>query len=315
MNRNSIRTYLLFIVLGVVGVVSVGNVVQARIYNPSSSFSNGVTIGSGSPVWTLGADANNSNAFVISPSSTLKPDYFTLSQTGTIGISSSTPYGLFSINGLAGGSMPLFVVASSTSGNATSTVMMIDSQGNTAFGSTTPMFPLSVTSNHAGNIGGVDLFVGDTTTPSPIIISHKGQTAQGSLTFLGFNVYNNYAGTTLLYNTASSGYYFQVDNRSNVSSPMIFSYMANNNISSTIWSSDPKQGTTFGIGTSTPIAVFQATATTSNATTSIQFGKPNQNKGTCITYYDAGGTPLYGFIATGATAFTYTSTKPSGCQN
>lgn len=70
-----------------------------------------------------------------------------------------------------------------------------------------------------------------------------------------------------------------------------------------------------GVGTTTPVANLQVTTASANATTSLQFGKPSQNKGTCITFYDTGGTPLYGYIAAGATAFTYTSTKPSGCQN
>jgi hypothetical protein len=70
-----------------------------------------------------------------------------------------------------------------------------------------------------------------------------------------------------------------------------------------------------GIGTTTPLAMLQVTNLSANATTSLQFGKPGQNKGTCLTYYDTAGTPVYGFIAAGATAFTYTATKPSGCQN
>lgn len=74
-------------------------------------------------------------------------------------------------------------------------------------------------------------------------------------------------------------------------------------------------GGQIGIGTSTPTATFQATASADNATTSIQFGKAGQNKGTCVTYYDTAGSPVYGFIAAGATTFTYTATKPSGCQN
>jgi hypothetical protein len=70
-----------------------------------------------------------------------------------------------------------------------------------------------------------------------------------------------------------------------------------------------------GIGTTTPVATLQVTDSSVNATTSLQLGKPGQNKGTCLTYYDTAGTPVYGFIAAGATAFTYTATKPSGCQN
>lgn len=74
-------------------------------------------------------------------------------------------------------------------------------------------------------------------------------------------------------------------------------------------------GANLGIGSTTAVAVLQATASTSNATTSVEFGKLNQNKGTCITFFDTAGTAVYGFIATGATSFTYTTTKPSGCQS
>ena len=68
------------------------------------------------------------------------------------------------------------------------------------------------------------------------------------------------------------------------------------------------------IGTSTPLATFQVTAAAANATTSLEIGKANQNKGTCITYFDTAGTAVYGFIAAGATSFTYSNTEPSGCQ-
>src|SRR5215203_1125299 len=47
------------------------------------------------------------------------------------------------------------------------------------------------------------------------------------------------------------------------------------------------------IGSSTPLANFQVTTATANATTSVQFGKANQNKGTCMTLYDAAGSPVY----------------------
>jgi len=72
-----------------------------------------------------------------------------------------------------------------------------------------------------------------------------------------------------------------------------------------------------GIGTTTPRAVFQATASSTNATTSIQFGKPNQNKGTCRTEYDTAGSPVYIYIAAGATSYTFQNggTPPSGCIN
>jgi hypothetical protein len=72
-----------------------------------------------------------------------------------------------------------------------------------------------------------------------------------------------------------------------------------------------------GIGTSTPTANLQITAATANATTSVQFGKANQNKGTCRTEYDTAGSPVYIYIAAGATSYTFQNggTPPAGCQN
>jgi hypothetical protein len=48
-----------------------------------------------------------------------------------------------------------------------------------------------------------------------------------------------------------------------------------------------------GIGTSTPVANFQATNITANATTTIEFGRAGQNKGTCIKLYNEVGTAYY----------------------
>lgn len=80
-------------------------------------------------------------------------------------------------------------------------------------------------------------------------------------------------------------------------------------------------GTGFGIGTSTPLANFQAANRTDNASTSIIFGKSTNSTGTaaskgeCTTWHDTAGTPVYMFIATGATTFTAQSggTPPQGC--
>lgn len=68
-----------------------------------------------------------------------------------------------------------------------------------------------------------------------------------------------------------------------------------------------------GIGTTTPLANFQVTASTSNATTSVSFGKVGQNKGTCITYYNTAGTAIYMYFV--GTTPTYTASKPSGCTD
>ena len=76
-------------------------------------------------------------------------------------------------------------------------------------------------------------------------------------------------------------------------------------------------GGSFGIGTTTPTANLQVTTSTANATTSVQFGKASQNKGTCLTLYDTNGSPVYAYIAAGAATFTFQNggTPPSGCKN
>lgn len=72
-----------------------------------------------------------------------------------------------------------------------------------------------------------------------------------------------------------------------------------------------------GVGTTTSLAHLQVTASSTNATTTIQFGKANQNKGVCRTEYDTAGSPVYIYIAAGATAYTFQNggTPPSGCTN
>jgi hypothetical protein len=55
----------------------------------------------------------------------------------------------------------------------------------------------------------------------------------------------------------------------------------------------------------------------STGTTSIEFGQSGQSKGTCNTYFDTAGSPVYQFWAAGATAPTYQNggTTPSGCTD
>jgi hypothetical protein len=67
-------------------------------------------------------------------------------------------------------------------------------------------------------------------------------------------------------------------------------------------------GSTVGIGTSTPAANFQVTTTSSNATTTAEFGKANQNKGSCLKLYRTDGTPIYAYVGAGATSFTLSTT-------
>lgn len=48
-----------------------------------------------------------------------------------------------------------------------------------------------------------------------------------------------------------------------------------------------------GIGSSTPKATWQITATSTNATTTLEIGKSGQTKGSCIKMYRYDGTAVY----------------------
>ncbi len=68
----------------------------------------------------------------------------------------------------------------------------------------------------------------------------------------------------------------------------------------------------FGVNTSTPVADFQATDPSANATTTIEFGRGGQNKGTCLKIYDSAGTAWYVTVSTSGTLSTSASTCKSG---
>lgn len=188
--------------------------------------------------------------------------------------------------------------------------------GNPAIKSAGPCISNLITNNYVGSEDAENPYAYQETGTSPIgtIVQGNYFAATSSALSLGSNttsqVFFNYATTT----PASTYFWSQIDANglfgSNV--PTGKSYYWGINGTKYLTLSSLGQ---FGVGTTTPIADFQVASSTSNATTSIQFGKPNQNKGTCITYYDTAGTPVYGFIAAGATAFTYTGSKPAGCNN
>ena len=48
-----------------------------------------------------------------------------------------------------------------------------------------------------------------------------------------------------------------------------------------------------GIGTTTPTTMFQVATSTANATTTVEFGKASQNKGSCLKLYDSLGAVYY----------------------
>jgi hypothetical protein len=64
-----------------------------------------------------------------------------------------------------------------------------------------------------------------------------------------------------------------------------------------------------GIGTTSPVSSLQVVASTTNATTTVTIGQSNQNKGSCLVLYDAGGNAVYASVASGATTFTLSTTS------
>lgn len=121
--------------------------------NLTTTGTGGLSIGpSGSSVWGWGADAGNGNQLDIEPGAftsptAANPSYFNINQTGRVGVGTTTPWGKFSVNGTAGGTIPVFVVSTSTSAFATSTALNVDQNGNlTLFNGTTVSTPnLNVT--------------------------------------------------------------------------------------------------------------------------------------------------------------------------
>lgn len=76
-----------------------------------------------------------------------------------------------------------------------------------------------------------------------------------------------------------------------------------------VYVGSPNENGRIGIGTTSPTTQLQVTAQTLNSTTSIEVGKSNQNKGSCLVLYDAAGTVQYVSIVGGAFAISTTSCK------
>lgn len=64
------------------------------------------------------------------------------------------------------------------------------------------------------------------------------------------------------------------------------------------------------VGTTTTMANYMTaafTASTTNATSTLEIGKPGQNKGTCMVVYNSAGTVEYAWI--NGTTWTVSATK------
>ncbi|MFA5360315.1 MAG: hypothetical protein WC349_05200, partial [Patescibacteria group bacterium] len=71
-------------------------------------------------------------------------EVFTILDGGNVGIGTSSPYAKLALANTLGGSTPLFVIASSTAGAATSTYLTVVSNGNVGIGTSSPETALDV---------------------------------------------------------------------------------------------------------------------------------------------------------------------------
>lgn len=239
--------------------------------------------------WTLGSDSTS-----ISYSG------------GKVGVGTTTAVATFSIQGIASSTMGSFLIASSSGATQLST----DSAGNvsipTVAATTTIAGGLVVHTNSLvvqQNGGGV------------LIGTAVPQTQQYALLVSGNIVTTGNNSGVIIQERATNASTMQIYATSLVQGPCFFDHQT---------ASDylcMKTGVGLAVGSSTPAASFQASNRIDAATTSLIFGKNNDatgaktTKGTCMTFFDTAGSPVYMFIATGATTFTAQNggTAPSGC--
>ncbi len=112
--------------------INTANGIQSASIIAASSFQTAT-----GPGFTFGADtdtgifgSNNGNIVGVSTGGS-EIARFT---TSGLGVGTSTPFARFAIAGTAGGTSALFAISSSTAGFATTTVALIDANGNAAFG-------------------------------------------------------------------------------------------------------------------------------------------------------------------------------------
>jgi hypothetical protein len=268
----------------------------AKITNNANLTTDGngtLTTGSGATLWTYGPNSSLSNALTFTSAGMTYPA-LTIGTTGNVGLSSTSPDALLSIMDTGGYASVaphlVFEIGSSTTGTATSTLFQMNNSGQTTI-------------------------LAKDVTPNYLVVGNSG------LSILSTTPFAADGGSSLLFGgfiTAGGVNYASIEGRKVSSSgggASGYLKFTTDGGAGLIEAMRITSTQTVGIGTTTPIANFQVTVAAANATTSASFGKKGQNKGTCLTFYDAGGTAVYGFIPVGATAFSYTTTKPSGCQD
>ncbi|MFA6226796.1 MAG: hypothetical protein WC620_11665, partial [Methanoregula sp.] len=106
-----------------------------------------VGIGTTSPLTKLSIQGTAGANDVLNISSSTGASMVYVNAAGNVGIGTTSPYAKLSVQSLGGSSAPLFIVASSTNGAATSTAMIVDAFGNVGIGTASPTAKLQVTGN------------------------------------------------------------------------------------------------------------------------------------------------------------------------
>jgi Chaperone of endosialidase/Domain of unknown function (DUF5011) len=134
--------------------VLIGSSVNSTSYNQVTTGSQNIAIGYNVALAssTLSGQLNIQNIIYGSGNTGTNS---TLS-TGAIGIgATTTPWARLSIAGSPGGTIPLFAIASSTSGFATSTAFIVDKNGNVGIGTSSPSTALQVNGNITPNVDNI----------------------------------------------------------------------------------------------------------------------------------------------------------------
>jgi hypothetical protein len=238
-------------------------------------------------------------AGVVTAATTISTDISTggmLSVTGTstlmgnVGVASSTPFARLSVQGVGTGTGLSFQITNS----ANTPGFSVNDNGTVLIGTSTDpfagAFPGALIVNSMTNLAYARLYGSNTSLPNAFD--------------LGSNITNSF-------------YRFQQDERN---------LLGSGGDDFNIWYQSPtvalvrrfaieSNGTAFipdnliiGGGGSANVSFGVATSTT-NATTTIELGKPGQNKGTCLVMYDATGAVQYVTVQSGALLVSSVSCK------
>jgi len=246
-------------------------------------------------LWNTNSGNNASSDFVFNDASSTQTSYF--GEFGEDGanysqsaFSGESPHDLFVMSSDANVDIE---AASTTTGGinfltggtqSANLRMTINDIGKVGIGTASPQFLLDMESSVAGSVNSI-LRVANTSTSASSPVGLVFTTDEGD----GFRGRSEIISGL---DVANSGYLaFQTRNTGTLTEKMRITGTGN-----------------VGVATTTPVANFQATTASANATTTIELGKSAQTKGTCIKLYRADGSAIYAFIATGATAFTLTTT-------